>query len=665
MSVCVVTNVRTSDTLELDIDVESLKPQDSGAKEAGSVELDLYDGALAFELLPEDEITVSTVASPSDILFGGHIRSLDTEVIAIGRKYHLIAYDYSTLLDRINVVQVDRPAGESDHDRLAWFMTTFGSGLLDDDPAGIATLNASMPAQKFRLITLRQAIEQVLGTALATGTYRLNSSKKLDTWDSDPGLEAAPFDVVIGTPGVGEIAPESLAITGDTSELYNAYWVRGATAAGSGWFTDPASIAAWGRREKYIDAPDSDLSWKAFNVGMAALADTKEPKYRGTFTVYDGDWRSNQRFALTSPIHGPAGGFTAEPFDTVRITRRYLSGTAVEVYDVEFGSPKGSFAAKHGKNARRADGVGPGSGGWGPGGGLGGGSGSQDCGCGPFEDTCPFHTFDDMNRTNGSVWGTTSSASGAWSGSKTGDADPSHLSVLVDSIVPTHGIMKVTNPGGPWFATAEERIPGPGAWSTGDWKIKTSVEVANTNVSGWGISVGPYTLGWSRPSALLILTANGPTTLQAAAGAVFDGMGFIDIEIRLAGSTLTAIVAGMQFSALTEMPLPAGYDPDLNFNMGGLAAAVGGAEVHFGRISIADCVSVPSAGQQVDEITTSDGVSTTGTTNHPYSHGSLQLVSRGTNVTDEVTEVDSTVGSYSTANPMPAGSLRRYYLGAE
>lgn len=367
----VITNPRTSQTLELDVDVDSLRPQDSGAHEAASVELDVIDIELAFDLLPEDEIIVSTVEDDAVPLFGGFVRNLKTTILAIGRVFHLIAYDYSTLLDRINVVQDDRPAGESDHDRLVYFITTYAAGLLDPDDVGIATLNASMPAQKFRLLSLRQAIEQILATALDTADYRITTSRKLDTWDSGPGLDTAPFNVVVGEPGDGEMAPEDLTIVGDTTNLFNAYWVRGATPAGSGWFTDPVSIAQWGRREKYIDAPDSDLSWKAFNVGMAALADTSQPLYRGTFTAtspFDG-WRSNQRFLLTSPQHD----LVAAPFDTVRVTPRFLSGEADQAYDIEFGSPKASFAAKHGKEARRADGVGSGSAGFSPtdGGGLG------------------------------------------------------------------------------------------------------------------------------------------------------------------------------------------------------------------------------------------------------------------------------------------------------
>jgi uncharacterized membrane protein YgcG len=376
----VVTNVRTSATLEADITVDSLRLQDAGSREAASVPLELHDPTLAFDLLPEDEITISSVSSPSDLIFGGNVRSLNTIIEAIGRTYSLTAYDYSTLLDRVNVVQDDLPAHNTDEQDLAYLMTTYGGAVgLSGSNAHIATLNADMPLIKLRLLTLRQAIETVLGTALVTGDYRMRADKMLETWDTNPGLAAAPYAVVVGAPGGGQIAPDNLQVQTDTSNLFNAYWVRGSTAAGSGWFVDAASVAQWGRREKYIDAPDSDLSWKAFNVGTGALVDTKEPKYRGSFRAYDGDWRSNQRFALTSPMHG----FAAAPFDTVRVTRVYLDGTAREAFDIEFGSPKGSFAAKHGKESRRGSGTGIGSGG---GGGYGyGGGGSGSC-CNPC---CP------------------------------------------------------------------------------------------------------------------------------------------------------------------------------------------------------------------------------------------------------------------------------------
>lgn len=631
-----VTNVRTAATLELGIEYDSLVPQDSGSREAAAVQFDLTDPDLTFDLAPEDEIVISTVEDPAIPQFGGFARVLATDIEGLGRKYHVTAYDYSTLLDRINVVQDDRAAGESDHDRLVYLVTTYASGLLDPDDVGIATLNASMPAQKFRLLTLRQSIELVLGTALATGTYRVNASKKLDTWDSDPGLDAAPFDVVWGTPGAGELAPETLTLKADTSNLYNAYWVRGATAAGSGWFTDAASIAQWGRREKYIDAPDSDLAWKAFNVGMAALADTAQPLYRGTFTTrapYDG-WRSNQRFALTSAAHG----FTAEPFDTVRITRGYETGEAAQTYSIEFGSPQGSFAARTGKEARRGS-TGPGAGGGGGGGsGTGyipGGGSVPCCGSTVISGLCAGSLL----WSNGGVTG---------DGTLTGDGIAGNTSVVAESGA-SGGSVTAGLTGSPW------------ALDEASWSVAMNVTLSPNNIAWTGAHVFAVFAG--DMEVLVSNTGVGVTGVHGSSGA-----GTALCQIIIGAHDFSDPVLEFEIAYVTDYTIVFEYGPSSAASVTINGRSASGTAIivpsSFGtyfentdmdatgtfEVEVATVCTIASNQASIETAGTGDGSTTAFATAFPYQPGTLQVY---VNDMPElgITETDPSTGSFTFDDP--------------
>lgn len=609
----VVTNLRTSATLELNIPTESLLPQDSGSREAAEVAFDLVDPGMTFDLLPEDAITITKVED-SGLLFGGNVRELATTTNSVGRTYRIVAYDWSTLLDRVNVVQDDRAAGESDKARLTYLMTTYGGAVgLDDDDTGIATLNASMPAQKFRLLTLRQAIELVLGTALETATYRVNAGKKLDTWDTAGGLDAAPYDVVVGTPGAGEIAPESLAVKASTSNLFNAYFVRGASAAGSGWFTDAASIAAWGRREKYIDAPDSDLSWKAFNVGHAALADTAQPLYRGTFRTQDpaSGWRSNQRFALTSAAHG----LSAAPFDVARVTRAFLTGEGLQVYDVEFGSPKRSFAARQGRNARRSTGTGPGSssGGFTDGGYIPGGpAGEREPDC----DDCEPWVCD---PTDFSV----AVGEGGGSGSNLIISDPTWDGVQ-------HGVT-ISALAPPLFTLY--------AGATYSVYLTVFHAVAPTE-SGWLNHIGVEAPGEGLTFDMGSLNGSPSPALVNALGEFTPSSTRSDFT-----TVFTAVndVAHNSYTSTAEIGVTYISGPDPRF------------------VDLPACTNPdPVPGQPIAPATTTgDGTTTDYTTQWPIRAGSIQVWVNGLDWTNRVIETDLETGNYSLDYPPPTGSTVR------
>lgn len=364
------------------VPLESVRMQLAGSQETATCEFDIEDFTLTVAAAEEDLVTVTEVGT-SEVLFGGFVRSLTPDVAATGRTVHIKAVDYNSLLDRQLIIRDTRSAGESDKVRLEYLMTTYGDQF-SPDFTQITTLAASMPEQTFTAITLRQAIERVLGQASTLSAYHIDPTGRLVTYDRSV-ITPGPFDVVVGTPGAGQIAVDKFRIDFDSTGLANAVYIVGATAAGSGWFTDPTSIAAYGRRERFFNAPDSDTSAKAAQVGAAVLQDQAYPIPRGSFETdspNDG-WRIGQHITCTSAQHG----ITAETYRIARVTVRYLNGLGHRRYTLEIGSPLPTLTALLAKRAGGGSGIGitPGGGGWsGPwqydGSALFGGS---ECGCSP------------------------------------------------------------------------------------------------------------------------------------------------------------------------------------------------------------------------------------------------------------------------------------------
>lgn len=322
------------------VDMTSVVMQLAGSQEVASCEFDILDPTDTVTAEDEATLTVTEVGT-AEVLFGGFCRSRRVVVITTGRIIHVSAVDYNSLLDRSIVVSDSRAAGESDTTRLAYLMTTYGTQF-SSDYSQIATLNISLPAQKFIAITLRQAIERVLGQASTKASYYCDPTGRLVTYDRTVPV-AAPFNVRVGTPGGGELAPETFSIDNDASNLANAIYIVGATAAGSGWFTDVTSIAAYGRRERFYNAPDSDTSAKAMQVGLAVLEDQKNPVPRGVFTTQspkDG-WRIGQSIVVNSDAHDLVNA----TYRIAKVSAHYLSGTGTREYTIEIGAPLPSLSA--------------------------------------------------------------------------------------------------------------------------------------------------------------------------------------------------------------------------------------------------------------------------------------------------------------------------------
>jgi hypothetical protein len=368
------------------VPLDTVHLEDNGS-EVGTISFDVVDMGLAAAITDGATIRIEENGSVIKTRFVGEVTGRSPIVNATGRFIQITGRHIAYVLDR-SIVPADSRVGdatsygftgaylESDRNRIQYLMGVYGERLGTRDASQIAQLRAcgtgathgiyqsgaddfpngtDLQPARFLGLTLRQAIEQVAaqangaGTYVAIGmkqaTYYIDAAGRLHYFDAttvgDAG--AAPYAIRIGTPGGGEIAPEDLLIHYDSTEVVNAYYVKGANAAGSGWVTDQASILTYGRREDYIDAPDADTAAKRNAVGNAALADTRNPITRGSFTVkspYTG-WTSGQILTINS---APQFNISAPTtFQIVAVSTTFLDGTGTREFDVQFGGTRASM----------------------------------------------------------------------------------------------------------------------------------------------------------------------------------------------------------------------------------------------------------------------------------------------------------------------------------
>lgn len=327
------------------LDITSLRVEESGTQEQVTASFTLVDKDNSLRLPDEGFVHIQ---HGGETIFKGFTRSRRPRIVALGKIAEITCNDIGSLLDTTLVVSNIRKTDESDKARLLYLLATYGSqgiwnaGIGSTDPSKIQVLKGAMPNQKFKNMTLRQAIESVLGLASESSNYYLDASGRLHTFDnSNPESDSAPYSVKVAHAlGATEIAPEDLVIDFDTSSLINDYQVRAGVRAAGVRVADEYSMNRYGRRAAYIDAPDADTSAKATLVGMAALRDTADPIPRGSFTVQDTyvtragiRWMAGQSVPITSALHD----MSAISQRIVRVSTEYLDGTGRRKQQIEFG----------------------------------------------------------------------------------------------------------------------------------------------------------------------------------------------------------------------------------------------------------------------------------------------------------------------------------------
>jgi hypothetical protein len=402
------------------VQFDTVSIEDTGNQTDDTAAFEIMDKALSVvSLYPEGPVLIT---HDGDEMFIGFIQNLEPAWEGIGRRFRISCAGVSMLLDKCIIPASGgsayrRAAGESDRTRIQWLLNTFGQPFLDAGSSSftkIQTLDADMEKQDFQGLTLRQAIERVLGAASNSSNYYVDAIGRVHTFDDDnPEPDAAPFTVnATPTLAVGEVAPSDLRINWDTSELLNYYFVKGKTAAASGAYSDADSIAAYGRRQAFIAGPDADTIKKAKRLGRAALSDTKDPIIRANFSVEDDycengsglTWKPGQVASLTSAAHD------LEDYELriVRTTTSYLNSLGARRIEIELGALRASFPGGIGGGAASD----PGGSGRYPGattgvwpepdgsGGSGSGVGGGQAGCGCPIDMDAMLPFDDFERAD-------------------------------------------------------------------------------------------------------------------------------------------------------------------------------------------------------------------------------------------------------------------------
>lgn len=350
------------------VPLESIKLEETGTHETAQFQFDIRD--VDRSIIMHAEATVSLIdTTETRLLFKGFVKDYRMEEYgAVGRVFHIVAYDTGHLLDKILIPSLIRNP-ESDRARLSYLMGVFASNAnqnpgsygLIQDTTHIRTINSAMPTQRFTNMTLRTAIEAVAALAKSTARYYIDVGGALHYFDGDESV-TAPYDInVTQSPSSTEVNPIGLDIDVDSTNIANAYWVRGKTAAGSSppYFVDTASITAYARKEAYVDAPDSDDAGKRLAVASASLKDTKDPITRGTFAIEGGVssgkevsyrtisgsrrwWAAGQLVTVTSPLHN----LTSYTDRIVRITHSYMDGNGRRRFEIEFGGTQPRYSTR-------------------------------------------------------------------------------------------------------------------------------------------------------------------------------------------------------------------------------------------------------------------------------------------------------------------------------
>ena len=320
------------------LDRESLEIDDTATSDAnGTVSFRYLDvdntRPLAFETLVtiyDDTLNLT--------VFTGLVRAFHYEQRAIGRWVVVDqAVHIGILLDEILVPYETRPAGEGTAARLAYFWGQYARYPLQPQLDYVADVSGSLPADVFQNLTLRSTVAQIGATSGSSVRYYVDAMGRPHLFsgsEASPG--AAPFNINVAlAPGGGNIAPTDLRVTTE-GPIKNRLYIRGANADGSGWFQDDASVAQYGRREDYIDAPSSETPTKAQAIALLQLGRVAQPNIRGTFSTQspnDG-WKAGQTITLTSPQDGLSSYATS----LVRVRTRFLTGEASpkRTYEMEF-----------------------------------------------------------------------------------------------------------------------------------------------------------------------------------------------------------------------------------------------------------------------------------------------------------------------------------------
>ena len=314
-------------------ELESITFEETGVDDPGYLRMRLWDPTNSLIVTSQMVVRVHDNTLGAQVYLGV-VLNHDMDVAALGRYINVEAVSVGALLDEILVPNEPRPA-ESDAARVSYLWGAYAKYPLDPDQSQVTQTNAAVSADLMAGMTLRAALDQTAGLAGTSTHYHVDSVGRL-VWRTGNSAVSAPYNInVAQAPGGGNIAPNDLTVQRDGT-LKNRLYIRGSNPLGSGWFQDAASVAQYGAREEFIDAPSADTAAKAQTIALLQLGRVAQPNIRAAFSTNDPNsgWRADQNITVTSAQHDLA----ATALKIVRVTTTFLSGTGTRAYKVEAGA---------------------------------------------------------------------------------------------------------------------------------------------------------------------------------------------------------------------------------------------------------------------------------------------------------------------------------------
>jgi len=334
LSVLIGTSAAAAD-LTGDIPLESVVATDNGTTGRSLISLTIQQPLSALPTVKDQAVVKIVDHALNTETHRAFIRSR-RPITGLEASVEIIADDIGGLLDDKFIVLEVRPA-ETMLARITALWFFYRPNFLDNDLSFVSSIGGTLPAQTFAGVMLREAIEMTIAQASSTASYHVDSVGRLHVYTSESN--PAPYSVIFGTPGGGQIAPEDLSIDYDSNTYFNRVYVQGANPDGSGWFQDDAAIATVGGliRETVIQAADCETAAMALALAQMFLADASSSIPRGMFTAsspYDG-WRSSQNLTVTEADIGLSA--VSFPIRSVTMTFEATRTGFRRIYVVEFG----------------------------------------------------------------------------------------------------------------------------------------------------------------------------------------------------------------------------------------------------------------------------------------------------------------------------------------
>ena len=327
-----------------DVQWDSLSFEDQGSSAQGTLELRVNGALSSYSGIRDQQWVEVEDHMAGGLAFRGFVDSRRPARLPEWNQIEILASAHDSILD--NVIPFEtRPAGESDNARIGYLWGKYATGFLAADLTYVQQVSASLPAQVFAGVSLRQALDMIAAQASSSAFFYLDAAGRPHYGTSE--TNDAPKNVTSDTPGAGEIAPMDLDIDFDSKGYIGAVYVRGKTDAGSGWVQSESSKSTHNGLMKtgFFDAPDCTTSTMRDNLGRMYLGRVGAALSRGSFSSTskstDG-WRAGQNVNVRSTHLGNINA--AYRIARVRTSVLGPLGTrpaGLRKYEVEFGSASG------------------------------------------------------------------------------------------------------------------------------------------------------------------------------------------------------------------------------------------------------------------------------------------------------------------------------------